>query len=69
MVRTMQIDERCNRYEKQIQNAATVLIASAIVGLGLFIIGLAPFGGICFLIASVSALTIIANKLLLMLRE
>lgn len=69
MVRTMQIDERCNRYEKQIQNAATVLIASAIVGLGLFVIGLAPFGGICFLIASVSALTIIANKLLLMLRE
>lgn len=65
----MQIDERCNRYEKQIQNAATVLIASAIVGLGLFVIGLTPFGGICFLIASVSALTIIANKLLLMLRE
>jgi hypothetical protein len=65
----MQMDDRCNRYEKQIQNAATVLIASAIVGLGLFIIGLAPFGGICFLIASVSALTIIANKLLLMLRE
>lgn len=65
----MQIDERCNRYEKQIQNAATVLIASAIVSLGLFVIGLAPFGGICFLIASVSALTIIANKLLLMLRE
>ncbi|MBF0972353.1 hypothetical protein CJ186_04015 [Actinomyces graevenitzii] len=63
------MDDRCNRYEKQIQNAATVLIASAIVGLGLFIIGLAPFGGICFLIASVSALTIIANKLLLMLRE
>ncbi len=63
------MDERCNRYEKQIQNAATVLIASAIVGLGLFIIGLAPFGGICFLIASVSALTIIANKLVLMLRE
>lgn len=50
----MQIDERCNRYEKQIQNAATVLIASAIVGLGLFVIGLAPFGGICFLIASVA---------------
>jgi hypothetical protein len=65
----MQMDDRCNRYEKQIQNAATVLIASAIVGLGLFVIGLAPFGGICFLIASVSALTIIANKLLLMLRE
>ena len=65
----MQIDERCNRYEKQIQNAATVLIASASVGLGLFVIGLAPFGGICLLIASVSALTIIANKLLLMLRE
>ena len=63
------MDDRCNRYEKQIQNAATVLIASAIVGLGLFISGLAPFGGICFLIASVSALTIIANKLLLMLRE
>lgn len=42
------MDDRCNRYEKQIQNAATVLIASAIVGLGLFIIGLAPFGGICF---------------------
>lgn len=63
------MDDRCNRYEKQIQNAATVLIVSAIVGLGLFIIGLAPFGGICFLIASVSALTIIANKLLLMLRE
>ena len=63
------MDDRCNRYEKQIQNAATVLIASAIVGLGLFIIGLAPFGGNCFLIASVSALTIIANKLLLMLRE
>lgn len=63
------MDDRCNRYEKQIQNAATVLIASAIVGLGLFIIGLAPFGGICFLIASVSALTIIANKLLLMLHE
>ena len=63
------MDDRCNRYEKQIQNAATVLIASAIVGLGLFIIGLAPCGGICFLIASVSALTIIANKLLLMLRE
>lgn len=63
------MDDRCNRYEKQIQNAATVLIASVIVGLGLFIIGLAPFGGICFLIASVSALTIIANKLLLMLRE
>ena len=63
------MDDRCNRYEKQIQNAATVLIASAIVGLGLFIIGLAPFGGICFLIASVSALTIIANKLLLLLRE
>ena len=63
------MDDRCNRYEKQIQNAATVLIASAIVGLGLFIIGLAPFGGLCFLIASVSALTIIANKLLLMLRE
>lgn len=63
------MDDRCNRYEKQIQNAATVLIASAIVGLGLFIIGLAPFGGICFLIASVSALTIIANKLLLMLCE
>lgn len=63
------MDDRCNRYEKQIQNAATVLIASAIVGLGLFIIGLAPFGGICFLIASVSALTIIANKLVLMLRE
>lgn len=63
------MDERCNRYEKQIQNAETVLIASAIVGLGLFVIGLAPFGGICFLIASVSALTIIANELLLMLRE
>ena len=63
------MDDRCNRYEKQIQNAASVLIASAIVGLGLFVIGLAPFGGICFLIASVSALTIIANKLLLMLRE
>ena len=63
------MDDRCNRYEKQIQNAATVLIASAIVGLGLFVIGLAPFGGICFLIASVSALTIIANKLMLMLRE
>ena len=63
------MDDSCNRYEKQIQNAATVLIASAIVGLGLFVIGLVPFGGICFLIASVSALTIAANKLLLMLRE
>lgn len=63
------MDDCCNRYEKQIQNAATVLIASAIVGLGLFIIGLVPFGGICFLVAFVSALTIIANKLLLMLRE
>ena len=27
------MDDRCNRYEKQIQNAATVLIASAIVEL------------------------------------
>ena len=69
MVSRMQIDERCNRYEKQIQNASTVLIASAIVGLGLFVIGLAPFGGLCFLVASGSALTIVANKLLLMLRE
>ena len=65
----MQIDERCNRYEKQIQNATTVLIASAIVGLGLFCNRFSAFWWNLFLVASVSALTIIANKLLLMLRE
>lgn len=52
-----------NSKAKQTQTASKLLLITAIAGLGFMFAGIAPIAGVCFMISSVCALTIVFSVL------